>query len=231
MSDSLGIPNHIGFILDGNRRWAKANGVSSNEGHRRGAEVFRDISEAGFNKGIKYITGYIFSTENWTRSEHEVNFLMQLISRIFTDYFEELHKNGIKIVVLGRRNGLRAKVLKAITNAEEVSRDNKKGTLALCINYSGQDEIVDAVKSIIAHKTTLEHINRDTLAKALYIPEIPPLDLIIRTSGEHRTSGFMLGRSDYAELYFTEKYWPDFHTQDLEQALIDYNNRLRRFGS
>lgn len=228
--DTPTIPTHLGIILDGNRRWAKAQGLPTLEGHRRGAEVFKEISRAAFNRGIKYISAYAFSTENWRRTEKEVNYLMRLVIKVVDQYLDEVHQEGVKIVILGRREGLRANVLKAITRAEEKTASNTRGTLALCFNYGGRQEIVDAARTLMEQGTDPATLTIEQFDQALYHPEIPPVDLLLRTSGEQRTSGFMLYRADYAELAFTKKHWPDFTPADLDAALTDYSTRHRRLG-
>jgi undecaprenyl diphosphate synthase len=230
MSATEVLPAHLGIILDGNRRWAKENGVSSLEGHRQGAEVFKDIALASFDRGINYLSAYVFSNENWSRAEDEVGYLMKLVVKATEKYLDTFHEAGIKVVVLGRRTNLDKSVINAIERTEEKTRNNTKGTLALCFNYGGREEVADAVKQIISDGTEADQVTPDTIEKALYASEIPQLDLIIRTSGEQRTSGFMLYRAGYAELYFTEKYWPAFTVEDLDNALKDYEKRNRRFG-
>lgn len=224
------VPAHVGLILDGNRRWATERGLPSVEGHRRGLEAMREVSRHVFGRGVKYLSAYIFSAENWSRSEKEVSYLMALVIKAMEAYLDEFHERGVRIVFLGRRQGLRAKVLAAIERTEEKTKDNANGTIALCFNYGGQDEVVDVVKSIVRSGIDVDSITRESVAAALYHPEVPTVDLMIRTSGERRTSGFMLARSDYAELYFTDKYWPDFTPDDLDDALADYATRKRRFG-
>ncbi len=224
------LPKHLGIILDGNRRWAKEKSLPTLEGHRQGAETFKTTVLAAFDKGIEYISAFAFSTENWQRTEEEVGYLMKLLVKAVERHLNTFDKAGIKIVVLGRRDHLTAPVLKAIEKAEQKTRDNTRGTLALCFNYGGQEELVDAVKAIVDSGIKPQDITRDTVHEALYYPEVPGVDLVIRTSGEHRTSGFMLYRSDYAELYFSDLYWPDFNEAELDKALSEYSNRKRRFG-
>lgn len=231
MSDTAVLPNHIGLILDGNRRWAKQKGLPTLEGHERGAEVLREIALYAFEKGIKYGTAFIFSTENWQRTKEEVSYLMKLMIKVMERYLKSFGEKGIKIVVLGRRADLSKDVLKAIDRAEEQTRNNTKGTLGLCFNYGGQEEIVDAFKQLVVSGISPKEITKEVVASVLYKPEIPPIDLLVRTGGEFRTSGFMMYRADYAELYFSEKLWPDFTTQDLDQALVSYAARQRRFGT
>lgn len=228
MSDTISLPAHVGIILDGNRRWAKANGLPSLEGHRQGAEVFKEITQHAFNRGIKFVSAYVFSTENWQRSEEEVGFLMDLVVKAAEQYMQEFNQRGIKVVILGRRDGLRRKVLRAITQAEEKTQGNTKGTLALCLNYGGQAEISDAANKLMQEGIP---ISPESITQALYTPELPAVDLLIRTSGEQRLSGFMMWRSAYAELYFSKIMWPAFTTTDFDDALADYQNRSRRFGA
>lgn len=225
------LPNHIGIILDGNRRWAKQQGLAGVEGHRRGAEVFRQVSLSAFDLGVKNLSAYIFSTENWQRTEEEVSYLMKLIVKAVEKYLEEFNQRGIRIVILGSRVGLQSSVLEAIDRTEAKTHSNKKGTLAICLNYSGQQEIVDTTKKLILKKYKVEDITPKVFEQNLYSPEIPPVDLLIRTSGEQRISGFMLWRIAYAELLFVDKFWPDYNSQDLSEAVAIYAKRQRRFGS
>jgi undecaprenyl diphosphate synthase len=227
MSDISSVPAHVGIILDGNRRWAKQQGLPTLEGHRRGAETFKEVALHAFEKGVGTVSAYVFSTENWQRTEEEVGYLMQLVIKAVDQYLDEFHERGIKVVILGRREGLRKKVLESITYTEEKTASNTNGTLALCFNYGGQEEIADAAKQLAASGTDITPKN---VSSALYKPEIPNLDFIIRTSGEKRLSGFMLWRSPYAELYFTSTLWPAFTAADLDVALADYASRDRRFG-
>lgn len=228
MSDSTSLPAHVGIILDGNRRWAQSQGLPSLEGHRQGAEVFKEITQHAFDKGIKFVSAYVFSNENWQRSEEEVGYLMDLVVKAVEKYMSEFHERGIKVVILGRRDGLRRKVLKAITQVEETTGNNTNGTLALCFNYGGQNEIADAASSLASEG---KEITPESISQAVYHPEVPELDLIIRTSGEQRLSGFMLWRSSYAELYFTKTLWPAFTKADFDLAIQDYQDRSRRFGT
>jgi len=223
----LTIPQHIGFILDGNRRWAKAKNLTSLEGHRKGYETIKTIAEAAFERGIKYVSAYTFSTENWNRSKPEVRYLMSLILKYASSDVKQLHKKGIRFRWLGIETNLSSKLIKALRAAEELTKNNTRGTLNFCFNYGGQQEIADACNNLIANgsKITPESIN-----KALYAADVPPLDFIVRTSGEHRLSNFMLWRAAYSELYFTKIMWPDFNAKALDVALADYALRQRRFG-
>lgn len=230
-ADTQAIPCHVGLILDGNRRWAKGRGLPSLKGHRQGMEVLKDIAYHAFDQNVQYLSAYIFSTENWNRTEEEVGYLMDLTVKAMEKYLDEFHKKGIKVLIVGSRNRLQDKVLQAIENAENRTAHNTDGTLALCFNYGGRQEIVDAVKSIVADGTAIDDVDESCVTAAMYHPEIPDVDLLIRTSGELRTSGYMLYRAAYAELYFTDVYWPDFTSKDFDKALNDYASRGRRFGA
>lgn len=223
------LPTHIGFILDGNRRWAKANGKPTFEGHRQGLETLKEVSLAAFDKGIDYVSAYAFSEENWQRTQEEVSYLMGLTVKAMTKHLNTFHDAGIRLVMLGSRNRLDKKVLKAIDEAIETTKNNTRGTLALCFNYGGHQEIAAAAQALVDQNE--QTITPEKLAQHLYAPEIPPVDLIIRTSGERRISGFMLWRASYSELYFTDVMWPDFSVKDLNAACSDYAHRQRRFGA
>ena len=231
MSDTVSLPAHVGIILDGNRRWAAENGLPTLEGHRQGAEVFKDIALTAFDSGVKYLSAFVFSTENWQRTEEEVGYLMKLVVKATEKYLDTFHQRGIKVILLGRKDGLEESVLKSIERTEDKTKDNQQGVLALCFNYGGQQEIVDAVRQIVSTGTDPGSITPESISGALYHPEVPQVDLLIRTSGEQRTSGFMLYRAAYAELCFTDKLWPDFTREDFNKALDEYTERERRFGT
>lgn len=182
-----------------------------------------------FDRGVKVFTMYAFSTENWSRAEEEVGYLMELFYGLATDEMSELGNKNIRFRVIGSRQLLPARLVAALETAEQRTEHNTGGTIALCLNYGGEQEIADAVTSLIASGHTGEVTPAD-INSHLYAPEIPPVDLIIRTSGEHRTSGFMLWRAAYAEFYFVAKHWPEFTEADLDAALTDYAKRHRRFG-
>lgn len=230
ISDLQSVPKHVGIILDGNRRWAKAHGVPLLDGHREGAENFRRIALAAFDQGIEYLSAFVFSTENWSRTEEEVGYLMKLVVKAVEKYLDVFDEAGIRIVVMGRKEGVPPAVAKAIARTEEKTRQNVRGTLALCFNYGGEEEIVDAMKLAVKKGLKSEEITKDTVASLLYEPDVPPVDLLIRTSGEQRTSGFMLYRAAYAELYFSNSLWPDFSIKELTAILDWYKMRDRRFG-
>jgi undecaprenyl diphosphate synthase len=225
------MPNHLGLIMDGNRRWAKEKGLRPFEGHRRGYLRLKKIAEAAFDRNVHYVSAFVFSTENWSRSKEEVAYLMDLIYWVSTVELKKLDKRNIKIVFLGAQKGLSQKILDAIKAGEEKTANNTGGTLVLCLNYGGQQELSDAFANIIRQGIPADKITPEIINKNLYDPSLPPLDLIIRTSGEQRLSGFMLWSAAYAELKFVLKYWPAFTVADLEDALQDYSRRHRRFGS
>lgn len=224
------IPTHVGYIVDGNRRWAKKHGIPVYEGHLAGYNAIQDVAKATFDAGVQYVSAYIFSTENWKRSEPEVSKLMGLVLKLLTSDLHLFDENNIKLKVLGSTTNVSDKILKAINDAEARTADNTGGTLALCFNYGGQLEIADAVKNIIQSNVPVEDITPDVIAQNLYYPEVPPVDLIVRTSGEQRLSNFMLWRAAYSELLFLDKLWPDMTKDDVTAILEEYSRRDRRIG-
>ncbi len=220
------VPNHIGIIMDGNRRWAKEKKKKTIEGHLAGANRIISLAKYIFDKGVKYLSIYAFSTENFNRSAEEVSYLMGLIIKFFNERVNELHDYNIKIVVSGLRDNLSKEVLKCIDNVVDLTKDNTGGVLNVCLNYGGRREIVDAVNKI---KEANVNITEETFGKYLY-NDLPDLDYVIRTSGEERISNFMLWQISYAEFYFPKLYFPDFDEKEFDKALEIYNNRNRRFG-
>lgn len=225
------IPKHVGIILDGNRRWAREHGLSPMEGHRKGSENFGDAVKYLFNNGVSYVSAFVFSTENWKRAEEEVSFLMNLVIKLTSDRLKEFDDAGIRLLILGSRERLSKNVLKAIEKAEKTTASNKKGTLALCFNYGGQQELVDACSSLVRAGVPADAITPEVIQSYLYWPEVPDVDLIVRTSGEQRLSGFMLWRSTYAELLFLDKHWPAVTEEDMASALAEFAHRQRRYGA
>lgn len=225
------IPRHIGYILDGNRRWAKQHGLPTYEGHLAGYNALKDVIEATADAGVEYISFYTFSTENWNRAEEEVRGIFKLIRRLFKTDLKQLQKEGFHLVVLGDREGLPEDVIEMIEAAEGASREGTHATLAMCFNYGGQQEIVRAAQRIAREGLAAESLDEATFARYLDHPDIPPCDLIVRTSGEQRLSNFMLWRSAYSELLFLDKYWPEMRHQDVQGILKEYARRTRRFGS
>ena len=218
--------NHIGIIMDGKRRWAKEKNKKTIEGHLAGANRIISLAKYIFDKGVKYLSIYAFSTENFNRSAEEVSYLMGLIIKFFNERVNELHDYNIKIVVSGLRDNLSKDVLKCIDNVVELTKNNTDGVLNVCLNYGGRREIVDAVNKI---KEANVSITEETFGKYLY-NDLPDLDYVIRTSGEERISNFMLWQISYAEFYFPKVYFPDFDEKEFDKALEIYNNRNRRFG-
>lgn len=224
------IPTHIGFILDGNRRWARQHGLPIYEGHLAGYNALKEVIAATADAGVRYISFYSFSTQNWNRAEDEVNGIMSLIRRLFKSDVKQLVKEGYKVVVLGSRDRLPADIVTMIDQAEEVSRDGARATLAMCFNYGGQEEIVRAAQRLIEQGVAAEDITLESFAGAIDHPDIPPCDLIVRTSGEQRLSDFMLWRSAYSEFLFLDKFWPEMTKDDVTAILEEYSVRQRRFG-
>jgi undecaprenyl diphosphate synthase len=225
------IPLHVGMILDGNRRWAIARGLAPWRGHAKGEDTLHVMTKAVFESGVKCLSVYAFSTENWKRSEKEVGYLMRHVGLALKKYIREVMEENIRIIFLGQRDGLSKSVLKAIDNAVAKTASNTRATLAICFNYGGLQELADAAKGLIRSGIDEAEVTPERMAGHLYHPEVPPIDLLIRTGGERRLSNFMLWRAAYAELYFTPVLWPDFSKADWQAALDEYASRQRRFGS
>lgn len=224
--------NHLGIIVDGNRRWATKRGLAKFKGHSQGLKILEGIIEEVFDQGIKYVSLFIFSTDNWRRSPEEVNHLMKLFLKYFNQDSQRLIQRGVRFKIAGRiAEPLSDKVRQAALDLEKNSQhnDNDK-TVVLCFNYGGQTEIVDMVKKIVEQDINSEDVDLEMVKNNLYQADVPNIDLIIRTSGEQRISGFQLWRAAYAELCFIDKFWPDFTKQDLIGALDAYRGRHRRFG-
>lgn len=228
--DASSIPTHVGFIMDGNRRWARSHGLPPYEGHMAGYNALKDVIEESFNQGIKYITFYAFSTENWKRDADEVSYLMKVLVMAVKSELKRSIKEGIRIRFLGRRDRLDAKVLKAVEKAEEQTKDLRGGNLSFCIDYGGQQEIADAARKCVEDGLSAEEMTPEALNARLYYPEVPPVDLVVRTSGEQRLSNFMLWRVVYSEFLFLQKHWPEMTKEDVADIIEAYVNRSRRFG-
>lgn len=224
------LPQHIGFILDGNRRWARENGLPTLKGHAKGYNQIKEVAVELFERGVKYVSAYIFSVENWNRSKEEVSYLMNLVLKMVTRDLDEIIQKGVRVRILGMEKGLSPQIIKAIRKVEQKSAEGTKGTLAVCFNYSGQTEIADACKKIVEEGIEPNDITPEVIAKHLYAPEVPAVDLVVRTSGEQRLSNFMLWRVAYSELLFLGKYWPEMTKQDVSVILDEYSSRQRRFG-
>ncbi len=229
MLDTI-IPNHIGFIVDGNRRWAKKHGIPTYEGHLAGYNALKDVVIETFNKGVKYISVYAFSTENWKRDEDEVKKLMSLVIKLLTSDLHIIIENNIKLKFIGSKDNVNSRILEEIDKAETKTANNTAGTLLVCFNYGGQLEIVEAVKKIVQAKIPINNIGVDTISENIYEPDVPPVDLVVRTSGEQRISNFMLWRVAYSEMLFLEKLWPDMKVEDISKIFKEYSKRSRRFG-
>jgi undecaprenyl pyrophosphate synthase len=218
MSASPGrIPEHVALIMDGNGRWAAERELPRTKGHEAGEKALFDVVEGGLEAGIRYMSVYAFSTENWSRPPDEVEFLMNFNRTLLRQRRDELHERGVKIRRIGRREGVPDDVLAEFDDAERLTEGNDRMDLLVCFNYGGRAEIEDAAR-------------KGDIASHLYAPDVPDVDLLIRTSGERRLSNFLLWQSAYAELYFTEILWPDFDRKKLFEALEDYAERDRRFG-
>jgi len=216
--------------MDGNGRWARRRGLRRSAGHRAGIQAIRRVMDAADKAGVHCLTLYAFSTENWSRPRQEVATLMRLFEQTLQAEVDELHSNGVRIKVIGRREQLSARLQKLVEDAERLTANNSTGMLNVAINYGGRAEIVDGVRHLAATGTDLSQLEEEQLAGALYTAGLPDPDLIIRTAGEMRTSNFLIWQAAYAELYVTETYWPDFGADDLRAALADYSGRNRRFG-
>lgn len=228
-------PYHLGIIMDGNGRWAKERGLIRSMGHKEGANNLIKLLKYIYNEtDIKIVSLYAFSTENFKREHQEVDYLMNLFIKLFKSKLETLKKDGIKVVFSGRRENLPTEVLKSMDILTNDTKDNKKGTLNICLNYSSRLEIVDMVKKIATkvqnNELAITDITEDIVDQNLY-NNLPPLDYVIRTSGELRLSNFMLYQSSYAEFDFPKTYFPDFNSEELEKSLDRYSKRDRRFGN
>lgn len=221
---------HIAIIPDGNRRWAKEHGLPALEGHRRGYDKVKDIGTWCVARGIPFLTVWGFSTENWKRSEEEVAYLMNLIYLALTKEIGFYNEKGISVKVIGLRDRFPEKILRAITEAETRTAANTKGQLNLCINYGGHAEIVEATKRLITEGRMPEEITEESFGAATWFSGIPEPDLIIRTSGEERLSGFLSWSGAYSELLFIDQHFPDFDEETLDAAIAEFDRRERRFG-
>lgn len=229
-TEKADIPRHVGLIIDGNRRWAKEHGLPPWEGHLAGVTALEDILREFVDAGVKYISFYTWSTENWKRAEEEVTAFMGLIRRLFKNELKRLLQEDCRFVALGERSGMPPDILEMIEKAEEESKNNKRATLVMCFNYGGQQEIAGAARRIIEADIPAKMITNELFARYIDHPEVPPCDVIVRTSGEERLSNFMLWRSAYSELIFLDKYWPDMRPEDVTGILEEYNRRNRRHG-
>lgn len=229
-SDNKQTPLHIGIIMDGNGRWAQKRGLARTAGHKEGLETAKKIVKACANAGIKYVTLYTFSTENWKRAQEEVGYLMGLIKGHLRSEFEFYKANGIRIEHLGDLKGLPEDVQTEIINAKEETKNFTGLTVVLAINYGGRDEIIRSVKKIIEKQFDSDSLTEKSISDNFDIPELPDVDFLIRTGGEKRLSNFLLWHSAYAELCFTDTLWPDYTEDELIENLNEFYKRTRRFG-
>ncbi len=235
MDNKKNMPTHIGIIMDGNRRWAKSKGKPVSYGHKEGAKTLEKIVRYSNKIGLKYITVYAFSTENWKRAEDEVKSLMMLLQNYLDDYSKRANTENIKVKILGDISALSDKMQKSIQNCMERTKNNTGVTFNIALNYGGRDEITKATKQIAKKvkngEIEVEEITPELISNNLYTKGQPDPDLIIRTSGEKRLSGFLIWQSIYAEILFIEKNWPDFSEKDLDYAIAEYQKRNRKFGA
>ena len=234
MENEFNVPTHIAIIMDGNRRWARNNNLDVRLGHKKGAETLENIVKYCNKIGIKYLTVYAFSTENWKRSKEEVGALMLLLQKYLDDFAKRADTENIKIQMIGDKENLPNGLAKGIDKVIERTKNNTGLTFNVAFNYGGRDEIVKAVKNIALNvkenNINIDDINEELISKNLYTKNIPDPDLMIRTSGELRTSNFLPWQLVYSEFYFTDKLWPDFTSEDLDKAIEEYNRRNRKFG-
>lgn len=221
---------HVALIMDGNRRLAKERNLPTIEGHRRGYNIMKEVPTWFFDLGVEIVSVYAFSTENWSRSREEVNYLMKLIKLALTSDFEEFNQKGARLLISGRIEELPGDLPEICRDAIEKTKNNVKGILNICLNYGGRAEIVDAVKKMIKNNIELDQVHEGMIRKYLYQPDLPDPDMIVRTSGEKRLSGFQLWQGFYSELMFMEKYWPDFERLDAEIIIEEFTRRVRRKG-
>ena len=232
--DSTRLPQHIAIIMDGNGRWAKAQGKHRIFGHKNGVKAVREVTEGCAEIGVKHLTLYAFSTENWNRPKMEVSALMELLFLTIGKEIKTLQKNNIRLNAIGHLHNLPESNRKAITEVMEATKNNTRMTLTLALSYGSREELSEATRKIAVDykegKISLEEINQQSISNHLYTKDMPDPELMIRTSGEHRISNFLLWQLAYTELYFTDKFWPEFTRNDLFKAIYDFQQRERRFG-
>ena len=235
MEELKNIPQHIAIIMDGNRRWAKQKNIDIRLGHKKGAETLENIVKYCNKIGVKYLTVYAFSTENWKRSKEEVTALMLLLQNYLDNFANMADKDNIRVKMLGSRENLSTGLLKKIDKTIERTKNNTGLTFNVCLNYGGRPEIIEAVKSIAYlikdNQIDINDITEELISNNLYTAGMPDPDLMIRTSGEIRTSNFLPWQLVYSEFYFIDKLWPDFNSKDLDKAIEEYNRRTRKFGA
>lgn len=230
MPETYVVPGHIAIIMDGNGRWAKKRGLSRSYGHRAGGETLRKIVYAARDLGVQYLTVYAFSTENWKRPQEEVDKIMEIFMDFFNRYQDEFSKIKCRVRFMGREEGIPADVMETIRKIEKVTETGDQIQLNVAFNYGGRQEVLDAVTKMMAQEDRPHPIDEAYFKQFLYLPDVPDPDLIIRSSGEMRTSNFLMWESAYSEFWVSDILWPDFTGEDLKQAVLDYNNRHRRYG-
>lgn len=231
MSGDSSLPRHVAIIMDGNGRWAKQRGLPRIEGHRAGAKNVRKVARAFADHGVKYLTLFAFSTENWDRPQEEVTGLLHLLSQSIDEEIQRFHQANIKLVHIGKPDRLPLELKRKVKSATELTKDNTGMTLCLAFDYGSRSEIVDAVRCIKEGNVSPESISETIFSSYLSTADIPDPDLLIRTGGEFRLSNFLLWQVAYSELYFTPVSWPDFNEKEIEKTLLDYKQRQRRFGN
>ena len=234
--DIEGLPHHIAIVMDGNGRWATSQGLSRTKGHEQGEQALYDVIYGARDLGINYITVYAFSTENWSRPKAEVAYLMGFNERLLVERLGELHDHNIRVIFVGRREKrIPSRLIKRMDEAQAKTKDNTGMTLCIAFNYGSRAEVVDATKKIVQKvidgELSIEKIDENILSDNFYFPNMPDVDFVLRTSGEKRISNFLLFQGAYAELIFTDTLWPDMRRENLFEAIIEFQNRTRRFGS
>jgi undecaprenyl diphosphate synthase len=224
------LPQHIAIIMDGNGRWAKERGLPRLAGHRAGTENLRKIIRASANFGIQYLTFYAFSTENWSRPKAEVTGLMHILSDVIDRELGELHQEGARLVHIGHLDGLAKTLQEKVRDAIDLTKDNQRITIILAFNYGGRDEIVHAIKHMLADQVDPQAVDDQLVSDYMFTAGIPDPDLVIRTSGEQRISNFLTWQTVYSEWYFPQVYWPDFNEDELRKAIEEFGKRDRRYG-
>ena len=221
---------HLGIIADGNRRWAKLKNLPTAMGHKKGVDALKETLRACDDFGIKYLTVYAFSTENWKRKQDEVDFLMDLFCKTLKNETLEMHEKNVKIKFIGDTTKLAPKLQEILKESSDLTSNNSGVTLQIAFNYGSRDEIVNAVKNIVASGVSVNDIDENLISKELYTSNVPDPDLLIRTGGEMRISNYLLWQIAYSEFYVTQKFWPEFNKEALAEAIIEFKNRQRRFG-
>ncbi len=233
MNEELIMPTHVGIIMDGNGRWAKERGMIRSMGHKAAIDTIKELCIHMSDVGLKYCSVYAFSTENFKREKSEVDFLMDLFTRVFEQGIDFFNEKNIKVIFSGKKEPLPKKVLEAMDKITDNTKNNTGLVFNVCINYGSHSELVDTTKKICElyknNKISLDDINEELITKNLY-QDLPPLDFVIRTSGELRLSNFMMWQASYAEFYFPETYFPDFNSKEFDKAILEFNKRNRRFG-